>query len=211
MSLSCGRNPRKGTTLLETLVALMLMGLIAALIAPAFGFLGRLGQAGERSNDDMNAALSRMALQRVFHAMPLTSPHPHVPSSALFSGQKNSLEAIAFKDGSVFEAAQYTITFMPAEERLIYRMRPPLNEVWPVQERRLREGVSQCAFTYWSRSKGWSETWMPQPELPELIKISCTSPSGEPSVPLLLQPGFKARQKFKSRSSLVPPAIPSRP
>mgnify|MGYP005987825963 CR=1 FL=1 len=201
----------RGATLLETLLALMLMALIAALIAPSFALLGRFGNRSSQDDQNLSAALARMSLQRSLAEMPFRSPHPDIQSSALFTGEAGAFGFVSFQDGSQTTAARYLVAYSSETSELFVTTNFVTSSQTPTSRATLLQNVTTCDFEYWERQRGWSTSWVEPTQAPELIKISCDTANQGPAVPIVLQPRLNARQKLKSRSSLVPPANPSRP
>lgn len=207
------RNPRAGVTLLETLIGLLVMAMVAALLSAAFGTNLRLLSRSQVSTALVDQALARRDF-RVWLEHALESPVPNDPRT-IISGTATELRFLSVPPGDQFwpgiatevsigpDATASGVGTAPdrlAERTLSLEMAPT--------------GAS-VRFRYWGRSQPdrpfeWHDEWSQAQGLPDLIRISLVGEEPLPP-PMAIRPAKAWRQSEMSLSSLVPPALPSRP
>lgn len=207
------RNPRAGVTLLETLIGLLVMSMVAALLSAAFGTNLRLLDRSQVASASVDQALGRRDL-RVWLEHALVSP---VPSDrrTILSGTSEGLRFLSVPPGDLFwpgnatevilgPAASASGTGTASDGRT---ERATVLAVAP-------EGA-KLTLSYWGKAAPdlparWHDSWSPSQGLPDLIRIAFQGEGPLPA-PMAVQPGKAWRQSEMSLSSLVPPALPSRP
>lgn len=207
------RNPRAGVTLLETLIGLLVMSMVALLLSAAFGTNLRLLDRSQTSSALVDQALGRRDL-RIWLEHALVSPVPNDPRAVL-SGTSESLRFLTVPPGNLFWPGTATeVSLGPAAsargtgtaadgrtERAVVLMIAP--------ER------ATITLSYWGRSTPdqpaeWHDSWLPTQGLPDLIRLTFQGEGPLPA-PMAVRPAKAWRQSEMSLSSLVPPALPSRP
>jgi general secretion pathway protein J len=165
-----------GFTLLEVLVALVVLGLILAGLAQGTQFGLRVTRRQTQviaDAGDMDAA--ERLLRRLIEQMnPGTTTHaPFLAGGPGSLGFTANLAAAAPALGVAEADVSLGVT---ADHRLVLRWTPhlhatPLGPPPPVQEATLLPGVLRAEFAYWSSSGTWLATW-PEQTLPELVRIT---------------------------------------
>jgi type II secretory pathway pseudopilin PulG len=207
------RNPKAGVTLLETLVGLLVMAMVAALLSAGFGSSIRMLNRGEATSELVDQALARRDLRRwLEHALETPVPGDNRP---VLSGTATELSFLAIPpDGLFWLGTATAISLGPSVVAKAQGTGANQRDELQVTLALAPEG-SSLEFRYWGRSAPdlrpeWHDTWASEQGLPDLIRITF---KGEGPLPPLMaiRPAKTWRQSEMSLSSLVPPALPSRP
>lgn len=211
------RNPRSGVALLEMMIALMVMTMTALLIASALGFQGRSMTVVAQRSARVEEALSRDLLRRWVEAIPLSAQYIGADPERRFVGTARSLRFTTFLPNGPFWAGDPVHVAVEGTDdgRAValgqgthLTTREPLT-----REEVFGRDAPGLRFSYYGAlvlhgRPGWHEAWDGSERLPMLVRIEAATAS---FIPLVLEPGLIERQSFISRSSLLPPARPSRP
>lgn len=207
------RNRSAGVTLLETLIGLLVMAMVAALLSAAFGTNLRLLHRSQLSSASVDQALARRDL-RIWLEHALELPVPNDERQLIF-GSETELRFLSIPPGGQFWPGIATqVTLGPQaiatgtgtaadqgkEVAIKLALAPP---------------ETQIELAYWGRSATdqvpeWHDSWTPDQGLPNLIRVTFTGEGPLPP-PMVIRPAKAWRQSEMSLSSLVPPALPSRP
>lgn len=208
------RNPKSGITLLETLIALAVMSMLAVLLTSGLGFGIR---ALDRSSA-MSAAIEEAAGRRQLriwleHALLSGVPLDERP---LFVGSRDRLTFLA-------EVSDPRLWAGAAVEVSLGTEGPEVRGVGVSADRssqaevgvRIAHPETDLAFSYWGQIlpdpyQRWHDTWPANAGLPLLVRISFGDEPGA-LPPMSVRPAKALLQSEMSLSSLVPPALPSRP
>jgi general secretion pathway protein J len=195
----------RGFTLLEILVALVVLGLLMTGLSEGL----RLGlKSWDRQNTAIQARAELDAIDRVLRNI-LTHLSPGTGRGAL--GIEGKVDKFQFQSELPSAVALITRRADMALElddrkRLVLRWRPhlhetPIGDPPPETETVLLEGVQKLEISYWSLGEGngqppgWQNDWSAA-YLPSLIKLRLSFPKGDgrhwPDIviaPLLEQPG----------------------
>ncbi len=208
------RNPKSGVTLLETLIGLLVMAMVAGLISAGFGTTTRFWDRSRQASDRAEQALARRDL-RFWLEHALVSPVPGDPRP-LLEGTSDRLTFQRFPTGGQFWEGS------AAEVSVRDPWAPPQTAVGPGAVSREDRHASALAaedtalrFSYWGQRTatepaGWHAAWPPEAGLPGLIRIDFVG-AGQVPPPMIVRPAKAWLQSEMSLSSLVPPALPSRP
>lgn len=203
------RNPNAAVSLLEVLIALMVMTMIAAIVASSIGFMGQVtGRIGTDAQA-IELRLNERQLVRWLEDMPVSLT---AIDQAVVSGTEQSVRFLTFdQSGQFWPGAPVEAKISWEDERLILEAsgRAIASEdfisrasVVDIGVRNLR--ISFYGATQVGENKSWISVWDAEQAIPDLIKIEWANATG-PAVPLVVQPGLHAHQNLRSLSSLVPP------
>lgn len=208
------RNPRSGVTLLETLVGLLVMAMVAALLSSGFGSGARYLTRSQALSELVDHALARNDL-RVWLEHALETPAPN-DSRSILVGTSNELTFLTIPSGGQFWSGRATLVSLTSaapDAGAVGIASATMSE----QEVLLRLAPvgSGLRFQYWGSSESeepprWHDTWTADAGLPTLVRIDFEGDGPLPA-PIVIRPGKAWRQSEMSLSSLVPPALPSRP
>lgn len=206
------RNAQSGTALLETMMALLVMALMATALATTLGSGVRVFARSGVLSEELALALARRDLRYwLDHAMNAPVPGDARP---LFVGRSDGFDALTLPpDGPFWPGWATGLTLAPDGE-LLARGQDPSGNSQIMQLRIAPEG-QWISVRYWGRmhldhSPGWRADWPTSDILPILVQIRFLGP-GRALPPLTLRPTRAVLQSEMSLSSLLPPALPSRP
>jgi type II secretory pathway pseudopilin PulG len=207
------RNPRAGVTLLETLVGLLVMAMVAVLLSSAFGTNLRLLSRSQASAALVDQALARRDF-RIWLEHALESPVPNVPRPIL-SGTSTELRFLSVPPGGQFWPGIATEVSFGPEATAIGTGTTPDKATEIGLALALAPPGTLVALEYWGRatpdnSPEWRNQWDPDHGIPDLVRIAFLGDGLLPA-PMVIRPAKAWRQSEMSLSSLVPPALPSRP
>ena len=207
------RNPQSGVTLLETMVALLIMAMVAMLLSSALGGTARTFNRGGGVSVSIDQALARRELRQwVEHAL-ITS----VPGDTrdLFQGTASGFALLTLPpSGAFWPGAATLIETSPSPSVSAEGLLPETRAKGIVQVT-IAPPDTQLSYRYWGSTTanappGWHDRWPAGAGLPGLIRIDFSGPQ-RPLPPMVIRPGKAWLQSEMSLSSLVPPALPSRP
>ena len=190
--------PTRGFTLLELLVALLLLSLIFILLTSGLQFGTRAWNVGqEEPNSTSEVMTVQKLLRRVLsEARPLMiEATPTVRRHVFFAGNQNSVRFIApvpehLGVGGFYEVALYLTDDGGSDNRLemSWRLfREAESSSGPQGEERrvaLLDKVAQIQFAYFGRPQPqgaarWYDDWQDLKSLPDLIRMHVTLSGGE--------------------------------
>ena len=197
--VSTSRNfaPSRGFTLLELLVALLLLSLIFLLLTSGLQFGTRAWNAGQGEPKSTSEVVAvQQLLRRVLsEARPLIiEATPTVRRHVFFVGNQNSVRFIApvpehLGVGGLYEVALYLTDDGGPANRLEMSWRLFRGaEGSEVRRVALLDKVAQIQFSYFGRplplgSPRWYGDWQDLESLPDLIRMHVTLSGGEPVWP----------------------------
>lgn len=161
---------RAGFTLVELLVALVVLGLVMAGLSQGL----RFGlQAWDRAATMMEAGNSLDAVDRTLRRM-VAQMHPGQPDQpAPIVAGPASLSFVTTLPGLVPQRVE-AVLLVDGQKRLLLRWRPYSNARFVrssgFTDTELMRGVSGLALSYWGSDSGWTESWS-DPNLPGLIRF----------------------------------------
>lgn len=168
-----------GFTLLEVLVALVVIGLLAVSLVQGihFGLLAWDVEARLTGKNDGFSAVDNVLRRVVEGANPGNEGDP-----APFIGGSNELQCITALPGAGSGLSQVTL-LVGVGHRLMLRSRHyvraiRLKSAPPIAETELLSGVSRIELSYWASDSGWVSTWR-SPDLPTLVRFRLVFASGE--------------------------------
>jgi Tfp pilus assembly protein PilV len=212
-----GRDRRAGVTLLETLIALVVMAFISIGLASGLGMGARVMS---RSGDialEVEEAMGRSELRRGLERS-IASPFPDQAGGGL-EGGASEVTFYGFPDDALFWPGN-SVRFVvrSTRDRGITVELTGLSAADKRETKRILVIASPEAkilITYWGRARpdhqpAWHDTWSADAGLPDLLKFAFGEAS--PAIPpMVVRPGKFFSQSEMSLSSLLPPALPSRP
>ena len=166
--------PENGFTLLEILVALLVLGLVAGGLGQGLrsGFQAWDRAAAIAGRSDALDAVDRTLRQLVAQARPGSDA-----AAAPFVGASDRLAFVtALPDlpGRPAQPVEAQLT-VDARHRLVLRTRPYVHakrrDPPPFAETELLGGVSRLDLAFWHAETGWTANWA-APGLPTLLRIS---------------------------------------
>lgn len=163
---------RDGMGLLELLVALAILGLIAAALVSALTLTLRYQARGQSVQVVEEPILLRSHLRRWIAAAERGNTDARFNLS--FTGKETGFRFLTFAVPEYFAEAtalivEVTYKSGKAELTLIYLNK--YEQVLSIEKRILIETPSKPIFTYYSKRTGWQNTWALPTQLPDLIKI----------------------------------------
>lgn len=182
------RQGAAGFTLVEMLVALVVLGLVAGGLSQGL----RFGvQAWSRAATLIEASDTLDAVDRTLRLM-VAQMHPGQPGQpAPIAGGPARLAFVGPLPGLPPRRVE-AVLMVDAERRLVLRWRPYLNAQRlrspDFVETELLRGVSGFALAYWRPDGGWSEAWNAA-DLPALIRIRL-QPDGRRWPDIVVAPGL---------------------
>jgi type II secretory pathway pseudopilin PulG len=208
------RDARAGTTLLETLVALSVMAMVAAILSSGFGATIRNLDRSAELALEVDYAIARRDFRLWLENASLVA----VPDDGhpLLQGTGTELQFLAqshtpdFWPGSAVEVTLGTQTTVVQLRGFGADGKSLRDTSLTIADPDLR-----LSFQYWGRispdaTPVWQDDWPSALVLPDLVKITFIG-SGRPPPALVIRPAKAHLQREMSLSSLLPPALPSRP
>jgi general secretion pathway protein J len=165
--------PENGFTLLEILVALLVLGLVAGGLGQGLrsGFQAWDRAAAIAGRSDALDAMDRTLRQLVAQARPSSDA-----AAAPFVGESDRLAFVTALPDLPGRAAQPVEAqlMVDALHRLVLRTRPYIHarrrDPPPFAETELLGGVSRLELAFWHAESGWTTNWA-APGLPALLRI----------------------------------------
>ncbi|MEO9515423.1 MAG: prepilin-type N-terminal cleavage/methylation domain-containing protein [Paracoccaceae bacterium] len=198
----------KGVSLLETMIALMVMAMLAVMIANAFGFQTRVLQRLGGTDVSVNNALNLRDLRRWLEDIPggLNQGAPMEMQGAPTVFRFASVDVT----GRFWQGAPISVELSVRNGALVAQAsglnpdREPISFVSilasaPVQNVRIR---------YYGRhaldsEAQWKTEWTSAPRLPSLIRIDWERANAG-QVPFVFEPGLTQNQSLRELTDLVP-------
>jgi type II secretory pathway pseudopilin PulG len=207
------RSPRAGVTLLETLIGLLVMAMVAALLSAAFGTNLRLLSRSQVSAASVDQALARRDF-RTWLEHALEGPVPNDPRP-LFAGTATELRFLSVPPGGQFWPGTATDVSFGPEPTALGTGTAPDHTAEVGLAVALAPLGTRVTLDYWGRaapdqSPEWRNQWDPSLGVPDLVRITFLGDGTLPP-PMVIRPAKAWHQSEMSLSSLVPPALPSRP
>lgn len=208
------RDPRAGVTLLETLVALLIMAMVAAILSSGFSASIRNLNRSAGVSTAVDHALARHDLRRwLENASPTSVPSDTRPQ---LQGTAKELTFLAVPPMPDFwPGAAVEVTLGGEAPTVRLRGIGPDGKTARDATLTLAPPGVRLSFSFWGRrsaeaAPGWHDDWPSGIGLPDLVKLTFTGTS-RPLPPMVIRPAKALLQIEMSLSSLVPPVLPSRP
>lgn len=208
------RNPRSGITLLETMIALLIMAMTASLLASALGSGLRSFDRGARITVQIETAIARHDVRLwLEHALPAPVPGDPRP---IFHGTASQLEFLAQPTAGSFRPGQAAHLILGHDGPLAIAAGFGTDSDTPLQtSMRLAPEATTLRFSFWGQialdqPPAWHDAWPAGQSLPEAVRITFSQTTPQ-IAPIVIRPGKAILQSEMSLSSLVPPVRPSRP
>jgi general secretion pathway protein J len=183
-----GARSERGFTLLELLLAMAIMGLVAALMTSGLSFLGKAEARRVERADTVDAALGGLALvrQSLARAQPLFRRERN-QSLVLFEGGAERLRfagrepdfipgasLMAYELGVGISNGQYALQARRAPMSVVS---PTLSVLDQAQARTLLRLPGPARFTYYgvaarNQPPGWREDWLGRAALPIAVRLA---------------------------------------
>lgn len=200
--------PARGFTLLELVIALVLLAVMAGLLYGALGFAGTATDKGEAKVD----ATSGMRLAQEFMRAQLEGQHPLrlrkvAEFPLMFGGEQDELRYAAALPSRVAAGGVWYFRLSvahddPRSPLVLERVVPDVNaarppEFTPDAERSiLAQGIDSIKFGYFGRDSGavnaddptWRDRWDNAQRLPLLVRVEVTPKQGAPWPVLIVAP-----------------------
>jgi general secretion pathway protein J len=197
-----------GFTLLELVIALVLMAMMGAVLYGALGFAGTASDKGEAKVD----ATSGMRLAQAFLRAQIESQHPLrlrkvAEFPLMFGGETDELRYAAplpsrVAGGGVWYFRLSVARDDPRSPLILERVVPDVNAAhapdFPNDADRsvLAQNISEIKFGYYGRDAGainaddptWRDRWDNPQRLPLLVRIDVTPKQGSPWPTLIVAP-----------------------
>jgi general secretion pathway protein J len=187
-----------GFTLLEVLVAITLLGLIAALLAGGLRFGTRVWHRGEDQLQALAALQSVHGLMRreLAQAVPLTASDG-TAGQVIFEGMPTYVRFAGPAPSDLLVGGEYEITLGLSHDELAQH----LVMAWRLlvgsaddsgapggEQVLLLRDVAGVSFAYFGADDGaddseapqWHESWVERPTLPLLVRVVVSFPDGDP-------------------------------
>lgn len=207
------RNPQAGVTLLETLIGLLVMAMVAALLSAGFGTSTRFLNRSEEASDLVDQGLARRDLRLWFeYALPAPVPGE---KDLLLSGSPDMMIFLTVPPNGMFWPGAATEVSLGENGPLVMAVGTDQDGADRRTSLTLAPPGTRLRFQYWGQLEAdqlpdWHAHWPGDQGLPQLVSIAFDGGSSPPPT-LTVQPGKAWLQSEMSLSSLVPPALPSRP
>ncbi|WP_395541054.1 type II secretion system protein J [Neotabrizicola sp. sgz301269] len=208
------RSTKAGITLFETLIALAIMSMLAILLTSGLGFGIRYLDRSTSLSAAVDQALARRALRDwLEHA--LLAPVP-LDNRPLFIGSATELRFLAEATDLRFWPGAAVDVRLGQDSARLYTNGISADQSTEIEVMvDLAAPDARLSFEYWGQRRSdqdarWGKDWPEGAGLPQLVRITFGSASGD-LPPMVVRPGKAFFQIEMSLSSLVPPALPSRP
>lgn len=208
MKIGRPRHPRRGTSLLELLLALAMMSAIALIMSAALGLTSRAGVRFAGSEIGTGLLLHRDRLRRLIEDMP--------PQGRLWGTDgrlefDTSIEEPPFWPGDLVHVTLERAT-APGGIRpvVVSAVAPGVDSAeGPRTDFSLVEHSEGLQVRYWGSPvpgmrPEWREVWPMTAPLPELVRIEYDA-AGTTLPPLVVRPARSLSQEVMSLSSRLPP------
>lgn len=206
------RNTQAGSALLETMIALLVMAMIAVMMSGVMGSGVRVLARSAALGDDVEQALHRRDT-RLWLEHAIMQPVSGAPRAG-FVGTQTGLKAQVIPPSGAFWPGMVTILTLEYNSQVTAEGQDAAGR--PVlRQMQLAPDGQKVSLLYWGRRAAnqdntWYSDWPAEAALPSLVKITFVGP-GRPVPPLTIRPAKAELQSEMSLSSLVPPALPSAP
>lgn len=211
------RANQAGISLLETMIALAMMAMIAVILSSGLGSSARVLVSSSEVTKKVEVMLARRDL-RLWMEAALATPFPG-QSSGDFIGTNGSLSFSFVSESGEFwpgDPVEVAVQVNPnGAIELIARGSLNATHEQRMLSQLLTQTPARLSIEYFGRTKpeerlSWLDQWPMGAGVPELVRITVEGEYiHEP--PLTIRPRKAILQSEMSLSSLLPPALPSRP
>lgn len=215
------RDHMAGVTLLETMIALVVMAFLSIILAASLSMGARVMSRSGDVTDELDQAIARLMLRTSLEHS-VASPFPDKTGGGLV-GNVSEMVFYSFLDDDVFwagAAVMFTLDGAPGSgpDNGIVVQATGLSAVDRREIQRdlvIVSAANEMLISYWGRAKPtelprWHDTWSEDAGLPDLVKLTFFG-TERAIPPMVVRPGKAFSQSEMSLSSLLPPALPSRP
>jgi general secretion pathway protein J len=186
----------RGATLFETLVGLVVLGLVATLGLSSLGLVGRAGAAAAADAGAL-AAVHDLLRLRVLSALPLASEGPSGQLAVLFEGEAERLAFVAPLPArfGTFGPALLELSVLDGALRLRWRPLAGAAGGEGAEGRVLLDGVAGLRLRYFGAPRpgdapAWRNAWTDAGALPGAVELVLALKDGDPRrwPPLIVAP-----------------------
>jgi Tfp pilus assembly protein PilV len=208
-----GRNPKAGVTLMETMVALLIMAMVAVLLSSGLGGTARSFNRSDDAAAAIDQALARNDLRNwLEHALPSPAPGDQHP---LFLGSASEITFLTVPPSASFWPGLATQVDLDTTPTVTVQGLSQEDREERRQSLAIAPTEARLSFRYWGQisldaAPAWHNNWPASAGIPILVRIDFQG-LARPLPPMIVRPGKAWLQSEMSLSSLVPPALPSRP
>jgi prepilin-type N-terminal cleavage/methylation domain-containing protein len=176
-----------GFSLVETLVALVLLSLISVYGLTSLYYFRAFNRVGQNTERNMNEEIALERIREVFSQFQFGAQG--IENSLDFSGQPDSLSFLALSDGKAVPGGLYKVEFFKNESG-DFALRW---QSWPQQEGRNNQSevtilnqAGEVQFSYAESSKvaAFLDVWVSKDSYPKTIKINFRNRSSGTALPL---------------------------
>lgn len=209
------RNPKSGITQLELMISLIIMTMVTVLVANAFDFNRRSLTTSEYLSAETSYLLNQHAYRKWLEDLPLD--YDGRSGLEYFEGGVEALRFRASPKDDIFPSenpTEFTLELSrhgPRTDLTVTAIEVHSSNNPPEKpsSRTLDTNVVNFSISYFGRigreqKERWHANWHDPTFVPDLVKLEWDTEKG-PRPPLTIVPGLFERQRFMSRSSLVPP------
>jgi len=192
---------RPGMTLVETLVGLVLLGLVSVLGFSALGLVGRAGAAAAADGTALLAVHDLLRL-RLLAAMPVPGEGPDGRPALLFEGGAGRLLFVTELPPRFGAAGPALAELRQEADAVVLRWRPLRGGAMPGEGatgRVLLEGVAALRLRYFGAPRpreeaAWREAWLDAAVLPAAVEVAIAFREGDARTwpPLVVAPRLAA-------------------
>lgn len=206
------RRATAGTSLLETMFALLVMAMMAMMVSGTLSNSVRVLTRSGVVSDEIEFAMARRDVRRwLEQALSLPEPGKTGP---VFVGAESSFSADVLAPDPLFWPGKAAVLRLDTGPSLfatgVDASGRPTRRVFSIAPEGHRLMISYWGRPTESSALAWRTSWSSALGPPILMKISFAG-QGRPIPPLTIRVGKAFVQSEMSLSSLVPPALPSRP
>lgn len=188
------RNPDAGFTLLETIIALAILGMIGVLLANLFAMGTRASERGMRQQALIEQAIARRDLRAHLYTLPIVRRTK--PLNTIMHVRGDELIFFIPDDNGT-----KPLVLMERDNTLTFDYLGKSDTLWA--------DLTELNITFYGRKSvesrsGWHTDWTGADLLPRLIKIESRS-GARVNPTITIEPARTERYSEMSLSSLVPP------
>ncbi|WP_027840029.1 prepilin-type N-terminal cleavage/methylation domain-containing protein [Pyruvatibacter mobilis] len=166
-----------GFTLVETLVALALTGLLLGFLYQGITWAARYLEANQRASAlaEENTEILSLFHDAVTLAYPLVEPHPEVSYAVAFAGEPDAITFLTTSEQNGLIPGVKKIRFANTGqgfETIVWLYRDPSIENPPIFQRLFPDVRGEFAFRPDEAPRAWQDDWRDQRDMPGNVRIS---------------------------------------